>query len=100
MPPTGACRNGNFAFADTIHSSMGQAHGSVHLLASTGMSVPGMGTGLEVKVLYGGELVATVSPKATARSLIRRETVQLFRREVVWGGSRRQTAAPNESELH
>ena len=61
---------------------------------------PGMDARLEVRVLYGALLEATVSQwqlhEAQGRAV--RSKRRFHYREDVWDGSRRRTAAPNASE--
>jgi len=75
---------------------------SFHPLPVRGLrsvGVPGMGTGLEVRVLCGASwLVATASRRQLHAGSSVERRVRFWRREVVWRRSPRRTAAPNESE--
>ena len=65
----------HFAFADTIHSSMGQAHGSVHLLASTGMNRQVLVAGLNLHLDHLSVTVPVDEERveSTLTSVLRRD---------------------------
>ena len=65
----------HFAFADTIHSSMGQAHGSVHLLASTGMNRQVLAAGLNLHLDHLSVTVPVDEERveSTLTSVLRRD---------------------------